>query len=207
MNDTLGRLLLLISGALLIPDLALLLGFSLFCAINLGGLLGEAIARARHRPEFQRAVQAIRRGKKMDPLKVPARFGLPRLAFAELLMSRHATDKLLDDLQLTTDGTLARLHLGIRLGPMLGLAGTLIPLGPALRALSAGDTKTLADGLTIAFATPVVGMLVGGLCFFIHATRRRWYTQDINDVEFLFGQLKESKEPQPEATSCESYAQ
>ena len=89
MNGALGQLLLLISGSLLVPDLALLLGFALFCVANLGGLLAEAVARARHRPDFARFVGATRRRGPgpIDPAAVPARFGLPRLAFAEMGLS------------------------------------------------------------------------------------------------------------------------
>jgi biopolymer transport protein ExbB/TolQ len=89
---------------------------------------------------------------------------------------------------------------------MLGLAGTLIPLGPALKAMAAGDTKQLADGLVIAFATPVVGMLVGGLCFAMHAVRSRWYTQDINDLEFLFSRLDPDAVTEKEHPECASSA-
>lgn len=39
---------------------------------------------------------------------------------------------------------------------LLGLMGTLIPLGPGLAALGAGDVNTLADALTIAFDVTVV---------------------------------------------------
>jgi biopolymer transport protein ExbB/TolQ len=207
-NGALGQLLLLISGSLLIPDLALLLGFALFCVANLGGLLAEALARTRHRPDFAQFVRATRRRGPgpIDPAAVPARFGLPRLAFAEIDASRHAPGKLLDDLQLQADRALGRLHLGIRLGPMLGLAGTLIPLGPSLQALASGDTKKLADGLIIAFATPVVGMLIGGLCFFMHSLRRRWYTQDLNDIEFLLSRVPPPAPGFQEDQPCASYA-
>lgn len=188
MNDQLGHMLLWISTSLLVPDLLLLLAFCLYCAANVGGILGEAWTRARHRRPFADLVCSVRRTGHMNlPLKdVPATFGLPRLAFQELRLSHHARAKVLDDLQLRADRSLARLHLGVRLGPMLGLVGTLIPLGPALKALAAGDTQMLANSLVIAFSTPVVGMLIGGLCFTMHALRQRWYTQDLNDVEFLF---------------------
>jgi len=205
-NLPLDHLLVLISSWLLVPDLLLLLGFALFATANLGGIVAEAISRSKHRPGFARLVQNVRqKGATLDP-DTDIRFGLPRLAFAELQRSTYAPTKILDDIQLTADRLVARLHLGIRLGPMLGLAGTLIPLGPSLKALAAGDTKALADGLVVAFATPVVGMLIGGLCFFMHSVRQRWYTQDINDLEFLFTHLRKESAGEKEIALCENSA-
>jgi biopolymer transport protein ExbB/TolQ len=213
MNDSLGKLLLLLSHWLLIPDLLLLLGFTLFCLANLGGLAGEAMTRRRLRPRLAAFVRQVRRREaaRIDPEEVPAEFGLPRLAFEELRAgsstSTRARDKVVDDLQLRAERVLGRLHMGIRIGPMLGLIGTLIPLGPALQAMGEGHTRQLADGLIIAFSTPVMGMVVGGLCFFMHALRQRWYTQDLNDIEFLFAHLPAEVQQTPmEALSCESYA-
>ena len=79
--------------------------------------------------------------------------------------------------------------LGIRLGPILGLAGTLIPLGPALVALSTGDVATLSSRLVVAFTTTVLGLLIGGTCFAMHAIRRQWYMQDLNDIEFILKRM------------------
>ncbi len=213
MNDTLGHLLLLLSHWLLIPDLLLLLAFTLFCLANLGGLLGESVTRRRLRPRFAAYVRRIRHhaNATIDATEVPADFGLPRMAFNDLTAmpnaSSRARDKVLDDLQLKAERALGKLHMGIRIGPMLGLIGTLIPLGPALQAMGEGDTKQLADGLIIAFSTPVMGMVVGGLCFFMHALRQRWYTQDLNDIEFLMAHLPSDAQPQTQETpSCASYA-
>ena len=50
-----------------------------------------------------------------------------------------------------------------QLGPILGLLGTLIPLGPGLAALGSGDIVTLAEALTVAFDTTVTGLLIGYL--------------------------------------------
>ena len=45
-----------------------------------------------------------------------------------------------------------------RLGPMLGLMATLIPLGVGLIALGNGNTKLLADSLLTAFDATVTGL-------------------------------------------------
>lgn len=62
-----------------------------------------------------------------------------------------------------------------RIGPMLGLMGTLIPLGPGLSALGQGDLDVLARAVITAFDTTVLGLLVGISAFIVGRFRRRWY--------------------------------
>jgi biopolymer transport protein ExbB/TolQ len=64
-----------------------------------------------------------------------------------------------------------------RSGPILGLMGTLIPLGPGLTALGTGNIDILATALTVAFDTTVVGLLIGLMAYAIGRLRRRWYEQ------------------------------
>ena len=70
---------------------------------------------------------------------------------------------------------LERADLLARSGPILGLMGTLIPLGPGLAALGSGDIEILATALTVAFDTTVIGLLVGLLAYLLGRIRRRWY--------------------------------
>lgn len=70
---------------------------------------------------------------------------------------------------------LERSDLLSRSGPILGLMGTLIPLGPGLMALSDGQIDILATALSVAFDTTVVGLLVGLVAFIISRLRQRWY--------------------------------
>lgn len=72
---------------------------------------------------------------------------------------------------------LERCDLLARSGPILGLMGTLIPLGPGLTALGQGNIDILATALTVAFDTTVVGLLVGLLAYVMGRVRRRWFTQ------------------------------
>jgi len=70
-----------------------------------------------------------------------------------------------------------------RLAPMLGLMGTLIPLGPGLAALGEGQLKILTTAMTVAFDTTVIGLLAGMFGFVIGRMRRRWYDAALTELE------------------------
>ena len=72
-----------------------------------------------------------------------------------------------------------------RLGPMFGLLGTLIPLGPGILALSQGDTYTLSMSLLTAFDTTVAGLLSAAVAFVITIVRKRWYQDYMSSLELL----------------------
>jgi hypothetical protein len=69
-----------------------------------------------------------------------------------------------------------------RLAPMLGLMGTLIPLGPGLAALGDGELRILTTAMTVAFDTTVIGLLAGMIGFVLGRLRRRWYDQAIHQL-------------------------
>ena len=69
-----------------------------------------------------------------------------------------------------------------RLSPMLGLMGTLIPLGPGLAALGEGELRILTTAMTVAFDTTVVGLLAGMIGFVLSRLRRRWYDTAIDTL-------------------------
>ncbi|MBW2941804.1 MotA/TolQ/ExbB proton channel family protein [Zhongshania sp. CAU 1632] len=69
-----------------------------------------------------------------------------------------------------------------RLAPMLGLMGTLIPLGPGLAALGEGELRILTTAMTVAFDTTVIGLLAGMIGFVLGRLRRRWYDQAIHQL-------------------------
>lgn len=70
-----------------------------------------------------------------------------------------------------------------RIAPMLGLMGTLIPLGPGLSALGDGDLTILTTAMSVAFDTTVLGLFVGIIGFVAGRLRRRWYEQTISIME------------------------
>jgi len=84
---------------------------------------------------------------------------------------------------------LERTRILVRMGPALGLMGTLIPLSPALAGLADGDVAALTDNLRVAFSVTVAGLLVGAVAFAISLVRDRLYAQDYSDVEYIAATL------------------
>ncbi len=78
---------------------------------------------------------------------------------------------------------LERVDLLARSGPILGLMGTLIPLGPGLSALSSGNIEQLATAMTVAFDTTVLGLLIGLFGYIFGRVRRRWYEVTLLNIE------------------------
>lgn len=76
-----------------------------------------------------------------------------------------------------------RADLIARVGPMMGLMGTLIPLGPGLAALGRGELDVLAEAVTVAFNTTVLGLLAGIIGFLLGRMRRRWYDGAMAQLE------------------------
>ena len=84
---------------------------------------------------------------------------------------------------------LERTRILVRMGPALGLMGTLIPLSPALAGLADGDVATLTENLRVAFSVTVAGLLIGAVAFAISLIRDRLYAQDYSDVEYIAASL------------------
>jgi biopolymer transport protein ExbB/TolQ len=105
--------------------------------------------------------------------------------------------KRLADFDFASIRRLERTRLLVRFGPALGLAGTLIPLTPALAGLASGDVQSLSDNLRVAFSVTVVGLLVGAVAFGLSLVRDRLYGQDLSDLEYVAAVLVE-----PEAAAA-----
>lgn len=91
----------------------------------------------------------------------------------------------LADFQVEVQKILSKYRMLIKFGPMLGLMGTLIPMGPALVGLAVGDIQSMAYNMQVAFATTVIGMLVAGIGLCALHLNQRYYAGYLNDLEFI----------------------
>ncbi len=95
--------------------------------------------------------------------------------------------------------SLDRIRFIVRVGPALGLMGTLIPMGIALDALARGDMPQMAGSMITAFTTTVVGLGCGVAAYIMSLIKERWVRMDILEMEtFAEIMLRRLKDEIPE---------
>lgn len=72
-----------------------------------------------------------------------------------------------------------------KMGPILGLIGTLIAMSPALVGLSTGDIGSMAYNMQVVFATTVVGLVISAVGIVTLQFKQRWYARDVNNLDYV----------------------
>lgn len=90
-----------------------------------------------------------------------------------------ALEHVLQDLERRSWRGVMRVRLMVRVGPALGLMGTLIPMAYALQGLSDGNLPDLAGNLVTAFAATVIGLAISVVAYLIAAVREEWVRADL----------------------------
>jgi biopolymer transport protein ExbB/TolQ len=189
-----------VSQSLLIPVMAILVIFFIYSLINLGTLFAEYYKRKKLNIDFkhvQRLILSISdHGSSEDIIKVIEESELP-INHKETLKtilnsskfgseSREAlARKMVEDEEIVAAKKLEKTDIIAKVAPAVGLMGTLIPLGPGLTALGAGDIQNLANHLMMAFDAAVLGMASAAISFTISKIRRRWYEEELSTLDSL----------------------
>jgi biopolymer transport protein ExbB/TolQ len=193
------------SRVLLWPVLIAAIVCLVWVLIELGFFLYELYLRFRYRDldaleaRTLRARKAFRDGKPRTAYRYlqENNYSLVVARFLYDLIRNYQTErlaakplKLLQEYEFYTIKRLERTRILVRVGPLVGLMGTLIALSPALMGLAGGNAKQFVDDLTTAFSVTVLGLVVGALAFIISIVRDRVYSQDISDMEYLLELLE-----------------
>ena len=115
----------------------------------------------------------------------PPREEQTRQALAEAVNSEDrllATEAVIARAERLAWTPILRLRLLVRLGPALGLMGTLIPMAYALQGLSEGNLPSLAGNLVTAFAATVIGLAISVVAYLMAAVREEWTRADLERV-------------------------
>ncbi|MDD5349642.1 MAG: MotA/TolQ/ExbB proton channel family protein [Chthoniobacteraceae bacterium] len=196
--DALRHCLYLFSNGLLLPTLVLVLLVAAWTLVMTGGILREGLTRREVRRALGQALATLKKGTEGRHAALAhvlaCKNGLPAL-FGKILGRRPKDllerEKCLEDLESAIARSLSRLTWTTRIGPMLGLMGTLIPLGPALNGLASGNVAALSSNLVVAFTTTVIGVFIGCAAFTMHLIRRNWYERDLSDLEYILQRITE----------------
>lgn len=177
-------------GTLLHAPVVVLLWICVLWVLGLlGGLLADGLARRQQRSGFDvarwvddsRTVQAL-------PQTLGAFYrdaeALPANAQARLdeCLLRHET---------RARESAQAAQVLVKIGPCVGLLGTLIPMGGALASMSQGNLESMAGQMVAAFTSTIIGLAAGTAAFAIAAVRNRWVAQDIRELRLLADLLTE----------------
>lgn len=189
-----SEILFIVSNGLMIPVILLLLYFLVKAIWILLGLYGQIKVQR----EISSTLKALVRDYSDECIKDTQ---IKLQATGESIVSEylkriieHKHDSRyceheLADFQVETQKVLAKYRMLVKFGPMLGLMGTLIPMGPALVGLGLGDISSMAYNMQVAFATTVIGMLVSGIGLCALQLNQRYYAGYLNDLEFLTSKI------------------
>jgi biopolymer transport protein ExbB/TolQ len=77
----------------------------------------------------------------------------------------------------------------VRVGPSLGLLGTLIPMGSSLASMAAGNLEAMAGQMVVAFTSTIIGLATGTLAYVVAAARQAWVIETIREQRYLAEQV------------------
>ena len=187
-----------ISQGLQIPVIILLLLILIFAVYTLGKLLSEYFSRKKVPVKLiKEMIYDIYDAESCEDIKNIVNNAdiqkSQKTVLIELAESEHLSKKsrqplarrLIDNEEDKITQNLQKTDIITKVGPTLGLMGTLIPMGPGLAALGTGDVTTLASAITVAFNTTILGIGSGAVAYVISKLRNRWYEEYLSNLDVL----------------------
>lgn len=165
----------MLSSCVLYPVLLLLAALSVWIFFECGRALADWVRRRR-----------------LDADHLSGPVAAYRKLLEELLhhdSSEAAVQNLLRKQIQRRNAMLDKFRIAARIGPALGLMGTLVPMGTALASLGQGDLSVMTSELVVAYTTTVVGLLIGCMAYLIYTIRHRFAESDIREMEYLTEKL------------------
>ncbi len=206
-SDLLNSILHIVSQSLLLPVIIILLVFMVYIVFEAGGLISEYTSRVKvDVKEFDTIIKGFSTARTFEDInEIIISSNLPK-SHKEILYeigfntsigikSREAfARKLIENEEVKAAKRIEKTDIIAKIGPAIGLMGTLIPIGPGLAALGTGDIQVLSSHLMIAFDAAVLGMATAAIGFTISKIRRRWYEEQISTLDSIAESLLEVTE-------------
>lgn len=188
--DQISNILFVISNSLLIPDILFLILLFLRSLLLVGSFYNSFMQR-------RRLALLLGDVRKLTPQtvqelgdKLPKESTSPLITYLRDLIQREGLTEDYVNFQLSNYESLCEKDLNLsklltKVGPVLGLVGTLISMSPALVGLSSGDISAMAYNMQVVFATTVVGLVISLVGLITLQYMQRWYTKDVALLDYI----------------------
>ncbi len=188
--NVISNILYWISTGLLVPVIVLLIFFFIRALLLAGAFFGQYLQHKKTAIPFYESAGRLTPStftKFRDTLPEKPKNLLSSYARRIVLAQGDSPriDLLLSEYEIEASKELSTSRILTKMGPILGLMGTLIPMGPALVGLATGDIASMAYNMQVAFATTVVGLVVSAIGFLTQQVKERWAVKNITMLEYI----------------------
>ena len=188
--ELISDILYWISTGLLVPVIVTLIVLFIRALLLVGSFFGQYLALRKTSAQVRKALNGVT-PENIDCVleNLPKKDNVLVVHYIkEMIKSRDdkaEVKRLLSEFEIEADKDLGVSKVLTKLGPMMGLMGTLIPMGPALAGLASGDIESMARNMQVAFATTVTGLVAAAIGYVTQQVKQRWYLQDMTNLEYL----------------------
>ena len=188
--DNISQILFLVSDSLLIPDIIVLLVLFVRALFLVGSFYNQYITKYKNERQLRPILDQLT-PERMEELQaaLPEKDNSLYIKYLRAILARPADDTYADymitNFENDAEKDVVTSKLLAKVGPVLGLIGTLIAMSPALTGLSQGDISKMASNMQVVFATTVVGLVVSLVGLVTLQFKQRWYAKEVNQLDYI----------------------
>lgn len=188
--EIISKTLFWVANSLLIPDIIILLSLFARGLFLIGGFYNQYMTKRRNDIALNDKIKNLD-GKSVEDLKasLPVNDNSLFIRYIRDLLSTPPSDDysdfLISNFENEADKDLSLSKMLAKMGPVLGLIGTLIAMSPALVGLSTGDIAGMSYNMQVVFATTVIGLVISAIGIITLQVKQRWYAKDVNNLDYV----------------------
>ena len=188
--EIISKALFWVANSLLIPDIIILLCLFARSLLLIGSFYNQFMTKRKNDKRLNDCIKSLTPDT-VDNLRtaLPQHDSSLFIGYLRDLLnnppSEAYSDYLISNFENEADKDVSTSRLLAKMGPVLGLIGTLISMSPALVGLSTGDISGMAYNMQVVFATTVVGLVVSAVGLITLQYKQRWYGKDTNNLDYV----------------------
>ncbi|AYM99148.1 MULTISPECIES: MotA/TolQ/ExbB proton channel family protein [Chryseobacterium] len=188
--ETISKVLFWVANSLLIPDIIILLILFVRSLLLTGSFYNQFITKQKNDKLLDLSIKTLS-SETSENLRnnLPKKDNSLYIKYLRDLLTHRPdvtySDFLISNFEGEAEKDIAVSKLLAKLGPVLGLIGTLIAMSPALVGLSSGDISGMAYNMQVVFATTVVGLVVSAVGLVTLQFKQRWYAKETNNLDYV----------------------